>query len=130
MYVFANNTWEEQETILLINKYNHINQHVPKNLLNKIRVLNNDRGVSRELGVIHSISAVGQHLINNSDWFDNYNLDNFIVILNGRNYFHLNTLEASYILHRKPLLCRQKKFVYSTILFSSFNLNRLVNYYC
>ena len=105
------------------NLFNRVNQHVPKNLLNKTRVCNNDRAVVREHVVIHSSSAIGQHLIDNPDCFDNYNLDNFKVISNGRNDFHLKTLEAIYILCLKPVLCRQKKFVYSTILFSSLNLN-------
>ena len=105
------------------NLINRVNQHVPKNLLTEIGVCNNDRVVGREHVVIHSSSAIGQHLIDNPDCFDNYNLDNFKVISNGRNDFHLKTLEAIYILCLKPVLCRQKKFVYSTILFSSLNFN-------
>ena len=105
------------------NLINRINQHLPKNLLNKIKVSNNDRAVGREQVVIQSSSAIGQHLVNNPNCFQNYNLDNFKVISKGRNDFHLKTLEAIYILCLKPVLCRQKNFVYSTILFSSLNLN-------
>ena len=105
------------------NLSNRINQHLPKNLLNKIKVSNNDRAVGREQVVIQSSSAIGQHLVNNPNCFQNYNLDNFKVISKGRNDFHLKTLEAIYILCLKPVLCRQKNFVYSTILFSSLNLN-------
>ena len=105
------------------NLINRINQHLPKNLLNKIKVSNNDRAVGREQVVIQSSSAIGKHLVNNPNCFQNYNLDNFKVISKGRNDFHLKTLEAIYILCLKPVLCRQKNFVYSTILFSSLNLN-------
>ena len=90
------------------NLINIVNQHVPKNILNKIKVSNNDWEVGRELVVIHSSSAIGQNLIDNPDCFDNYNLDNFKVISNGRNDFHLKTLEAIYILCLKSVLCRQK----------------------
>ena len=65
------------------NLINRVNQHVPKNLLTKIRVCNNDRVVGSELVDIHSSSAIGQHLIDNPDCFDNYNLDTFKVISNG-----------------------------------------------
>ena len=62
------------------NLINIFNQQLPKNLINKIRVLNNDRAVGREQEIIHSSSGIGQHLINN---LDSYNLDNFKVVSKG-----------------------------------------------
>ena len=53
-----------------------------------IRVSNNDREI------IHSSSAIGQQLIDSPDCFNNYNLDNFNVISNGRTDFHLKTLKV------------------------------------
>ena len=53
----------------------------------------------RKLVVIHNSSAIGQHLINNPDWSENYNFDNFRTISN----FYLKTLEAIYILCLKPV---------------------------
>ena len=76
------------------NLINRVNQYLPKYLLKKIRISNNDSAVGREHVVIHSDSAIGKHIINNPDCFDNYNLDNFKVISKGRNYFHLKSLEA------------------------------------
>ena len=89
------------------NLINRVNQQLPKNLLKKIRISNNDRAVGSEHVVIHSSSAIGQHLNNNPDCFDNYNFDNFKVTSKGRNYFCLKTLEAIHILCLKPVLCRQ-----------------------
>ena len=71
---------------------NKVDQHLLNNLLNKIRVSNNDRAVGREHVVIHSDSAIGKHIINNPNCFDNYNLDNFKVISKGRSDFHLKIL--------------------------------------
>ena len=72
---------------------------------------------------LNSSSAIGQHLITNPKCFESYKVDNFKIISVARNEFHLKTLEAIYILSLKPDLCKQKKFVYSTILFNSLNLN-------
>ena len=86
------------------NLINRVNKHLTKNLLNKIRVSNSDRAVGREQEIIHSSSAIGQHLINNSDCLNNYNLDNFKVISKGRNNVHRKTSEAIYILCLKSVL--------------------------
>ena len=59
-----------------------------------------------EQEIIHSSSAIGQHLINNLNYLNKYSLDNFKVILKGRTYFYLKTLDATYILCLKPELCR------------------------
>ena len=69
-----------------------------------------------------SNSAIGEHLIENQNCFENYDMNRFKIVSKARNDFHLKTLEAVYILSKKPELCKQKKFVYSTILFFSLNL--------
>ena len=98
-----------------------INQHLPKNLLNKIKSCNEEKKFD-DLEKLNSSSAIGQHLITNPKCFENYKVDNFKIISVARNEFHLKTLEAIYILSLKPGLCKLKKFVYSTILFNSLNL--------
>ena len=75
--------------------------------------------IAELLIVVISGSVIGQHLINNQDCYDKYNLDSFRVISKRRNNFYLNILEAIYILCLKPVF-------YS----SSMNLDGLVNYYC
>ena len=72
---------------------------------------------------INRSSAIGQHLITNPKIFDSYKVDNFKIKSVARNEFHLKSLEAIYILSLNPDLCKQKKFVCSTILFKSLNLN-------
>ena len=70
------------------NLINRINQHLPKTLLNKIKVFNKEKKVDN-LQKINSSSAIGQHLINNSKCFESYNFDNFKIISRARNEFHL-----------------------------------------
>ena len=46
-----------------------------------------------------------------------YSNDQFSILAKARSIFHLSVLEATYIKIRKPILCRQKKFVYSLQIF-------------
>ena len=57
-------------------------------------------------------SAIGQHLLQNPDCAKNYNGDMFRIIGKSRSSFHLAVLESIYISTKKPLLCRQKEFVF------------------
>lgn len=41
------------------------------------------------------------------------------IIHTARSKLHLNILEALHIMHDRPVLCRQKQFVYYTLLFKS-----------
>lgn len=65
-------------------------------------------------------TAVGQHLAENPDCGRSYDDDCFSVIGKGRSAYHLKVLEAVTINKLKPDLCRQKKFVYHTVLFPNF----------
>ena len=62
-------------------------------------------------------SAIGQHLLENAQCAANYNEDQFSILDTARNGFHLSVLEASYIRERRPILCKQKEFVYTLNLF-------------
>ena len=59
-----------------------------------------------------SFSAIGQHLLQNPTCAHEYNDNNFSILARGRTFFHLSTLEATYIKTSKPNLCKQKEFVY------------------
>ena len=45
--------------------------------------------------------------------------DQFSVLSNARSMFYLSVLEATYIKIRKPILCRQKEFVYFLQIFTN-----------
>ena len=66
-------------------------------------------------------SAIGRHLRQNDECRANYSDNRFNILGFGRSDFHLSVLEALYIMTKQPALCVQKKFVYSTLLFSRFN---------
>ncbi len=63
-----------------------------------------------------SLTAIGQHLVNNVECARNYNDDRFTFISRGRNLYHLSILESIYITTKSPILCRQKEFVYKLVL--------------
>ena len=58
-------------------------------------------------------SAIGLHLIQHPDCASHYHIDQFSVLAKARTNFHLGALEATFIKTLKPILCRQKEFVYS-----------------
>jgi hypothetical protein len=62
-------------------------------------------------------SAVGRHLRVSDDCRKHYSDGRFKILTFGRNEFHLSILEALHIKDKNPILCVQKKFVYSTLLF-------------
>ena len=62
-------------------------------------------------------SAIGQHLLDNDRCALNYDDERFSILAAARSSFHLNLLEATYIKTRRPVLCRQKEFVYTLKLF-------------
>ena len=62
-------------------------------------------------------SAIGQHLLDNDRCALNYDDKRFSILAAARSSFHLNLLEATYIKTRRPVLCRQKEFVYTLKLF-------------
>ena len=61
--------------------------------------------------------AIGQYLLDNDQCVLNYDNKRFSILATARSSFHLNLLEAAYIKTRRPVLCRQKEFVYTLKLF-------------
>ena len=47
---------------------------------------------------LYSNFAIGEHLIRNQYCFVNFNVNRFKIVSEARNYFHLKTLEAIYLL--------------------------------
>ena len=62
-------------------------------------------------------TAIGDHLLSNADCARHYSDHNFKILTRGRNQFHLKTLESLFIQTLKPDLCKQKQYVYKSILF-------------
>ena len=62
-------------------------------------------------------SAIGQHLLGNDQCALNYDNKRFSILATARSSFHLNLLETAYIKSQRPVLCRQKEFVYALKLF-------------
>ena len=60
-------------------------------------------------------SAIGQHLIENANCAEHYNVDAFKILSRGRRVTHLRIREATFIYSTDPMLCRQKEFVHSLI---------------
>ena len=61
--------------------------------------------------------AIGQHLLDNDRCALKYDDKRLSILAAARSSFHLNLLEATYIKTRRPVLCRQKEFVYTLKLF-------------
>ena len=66
----------------------------------------------RSLKAETPLSAIGQHLLQNSICACEYNDNKFSILARGRSSFHLSTFEATYIKTSKPNLCKQKEFAY------------------
>ena len=94
-----------------------IKQHVPRSITNP-RALANRQSLSRSCKnntrpqQFHE-SAIGQHLLDNAQCALHYSNEKFSILARGRSSFHLSALEATFIKSLNPLLCKQKKFVYS-----------------
>ena len=92
-----------------------IKQHVPSNIRNKTHPQRERPPRSRKSKITTKTcdSAIGQHLLENPDCAKYYNGDLFRIIGKARSSFHLAVLESIYISTKKPLLCRQKEFVFT-----------------
>ena len=94
-----------------------IKQHVPRSIANP-PASHNSQSLSRSCKAnirpqqFHEF-AIGQHLLDNAQCAPHYNKDKFSILARGRSSFHLSALEATFIKSPIPLLCKQKKFVYS-----------------
>ena len=92
-----------------------IKQHVPSNIRNKTHPKREQPPLSCKTKITNKTcdSAIRQHLLENPDCAKNYNCDMFRIIGKARSSFHLAVLESIYISTKKPLLCRQKEFVFT-----------------
>ena len=63
------------------------------------------------------VSAIGLHFMQNPECATQYSNDQFSILAKARSMFHFSVLEAAYIKISKPILCRQKEFVYSLQIF-------------
>ena len=64
-----------------------------------------------------SDSAIGQHLLNNSECTQDYHAERFQVVARAHTEAHLRVLEATFIQTQAPVLCRQKEYVQTLHLF-------------
>ena len=64
-----------------------------------------------------SKSAIGSHLLENPACAEQYDSSCFQVFASGRNKYHTDVMEGVFINSEKPILCRQKDFVYAVKLF-------------
>ena len=58
-------------------------------------------------------SAISQQLLNNDQCALNYDNKRFSILAAACSSFHHNLFETAYIKTRRPVLCRQKEFVYT-----------------
>ena len=93
----------------------HIKQHVPQWLrqLTRPRRSQPHRSCKRNDTTPDCDSAIGKHLLENDQCALNYDKKRFLILATARSSFHLNLLEAAYITTQRPVLCRQKEFVYA-----------------
>ena len=121
-----------------------IGQHVPKKIrsllaVNSSQPTNNSSGPSMRRSMrikslskgplavtvgqptpVTSESAIGEHLLKNDVCLKNYSDAKFSVLAQARSDYHLKILEAIFITSRKPVLCKQKKFVLPLKIFNRF----------
>ena len=62
-------------------------------------------------------TSIGDHLIKNPDCARMYSDECFTFLARARNDYHLSILESLFIKTKKPSLCKQKEYVYKTIIF-------------
>ena len=93
-----------------------IKQNIPKSITNPltphIRQSLPRPGKATSPWQFHE-SAISQHLLDNAECALHWNKDKFFVLARARTSFHLSALEVTFIKSLKPLLCKQKEFVYS-----------------
>ena len=97
-----------------------IKQHVPQWLRQQLTHLHRSqphKSCKRNNPKPDCDSAIGQNLLDNDQCALNYDNRQFSILAEARSSFHLNLLEAAYIKTRRPVLCRQKEFVYALKLF-------------
>ena len=98
-----------------------MNQHVPNFIRRKqqpTKILPERKCKIRFLATHQQCgSAIGLHLMQIPECATQCNNDQFSILAKARSMFYPSVLEATYIKIRKPILCRQKEFVYSLQIF-------------
>ena len=97
-----------------------IKQHVPQWLrqqLTRPRRSQPHRSCKQNDTKPDSDSAIGQYLLENDQCAFNYDNKRFSILASVLSSFHLNLSEAAYIKTRRPVLCKQKEFIYTLKLF-------------
>ena len=98
-----------------------INQHVPNFIRRKqqpTKILPERKCKIRFIATHQQCgSVIGLHLTQNPECATQYSNDQFSILAKARSMFYLSVLEATYIKIKKPILCRQKEFVYSLQIF-------------
>ena len=90
-----------------------IKQHIPKFTISTSRKSLPRRCKANNSPRQFHESAIGQHLPDNPVCTSHYNDDKFSILARGRSLFHLSALEDTFIKSLKPILRKQKDFVYS-----------------
>ena len=62
-------------------------------------------------------SAIGQHLLENPECANTYSDELFSFVARGRNDLQLSILESLFIQTHRPVLCKQKEYLYKSKLF-------------
>ena len=97
-----------------------IKQHVPKWIRQRVATSQRsqpERSCKRQRTMPECDSAIGQHLLQNEQCAANYSDKKFKILATARNSFQLSLLEVAYIKTTRPVLCRQKEFVYTLKIF-------------
>ena len=97
-----------------------IKQHVPQWLrqqFTRLRRSQPRRSCKRNDTKPDCDSDIGQHLLENDQCALNCNNKRFSILATARSSFHHNFLEAGYMKTQRPVLCRQKEFVYALQFF-------------
>jgi len=95
-----------------------INEHNPKSIRNnqkptKILPKRNCKEKINTTKHLQCVSVIGLHLLLNKQCANNYNNQQFSILTRARIVCHLSALEATNNKTLKPILFRQKDFVYS-----------------
>ena len=98
-----------------------VKQHVPRHLVDSGTEQKRKRGrppKKRANPGSDYQSAIACHLASNKPCLERYSdSESFKILTRGRSRFHLDILEAMYIKHLKPVLCKQKTYVSYLTLF-------------
>ena len=93
-----------------------VKQHIPKFLLTFCKQPESSRKTIKHKT---KLTSIGQHLKDNPKCGFAYDPKQFSVLARARTEFHLEVLESIFIKSLDPVLCKQKEFVYSLLLYKT-----------